>query len=120
MDLTLSPSEESFRDELRTWLDANHPGREPEGDDAGFTFRRSWQRRLHDAGWAGVSWPTEYGGRGATLVEQAPQRPQVAALRSRDLLGQAAREGAAIAHARERVVLGQELHLLEGGGRSRG
>ena len=71
MDLTLSPSEESFRDELRTWLDANHPGREPEGDDAGFTFRRSWQRKLHDAGWAGVSWPTEYGGRGATLVEQA-------------------------------------------------
>jgi len=71
VDLTLSPSEESFRDELRTWLDANHPGREPEGDDAGFTFRRSWQRKLHDAGWAGVSWPTEYGGRGATLVEQA-------------------------------------------------
>jgi alkylation response protein AidB-like acyl-CoA dehydrogenase len=71
VDLTLSPSEESFRDELRTWLDANHPGREPEGDDAGFTFRRAWQRKLHDAGWAGVSWPTEYGGRGATLVEQA-------------------------------------------------
>jgi alkylation response protein AidB-like acyl-CoA dehydrogenase len=71
VDLTLSPSEESFRDELRAWLDANHPGREPEGDDAGFSFRRSWQRKLHDSGWAGVSWPTEYGGRGATLVEQA-------------------------------------------------
>jgi alkylation response protein AidB-like acyl-CoA dehydrogenase len=71
VDLTLSPSEESFRDELRAWLDANHPGREPEGDDAGFAFRRGWQRKLHDAGWAGVSWPTEYGGRGATLVEQA-------------------------------------------------
>jgi alkylation response protein AidB-like acyl-CoA dehydrogenase len=71
VDLTLSPSEESFRDELRAWLDANHPGREPEGDDAGFAFRRAWQRRLHEGGWAGVSWPTEYGGRGATLVEQA-------------------------------------------------
>jgi alkylation response protein AidB-like acyl-CoA dehydrogenase len=71
VDLTLSPSEESFRDELRAWLGANHPGPEPEGDDAGFAFRRAWQRRLHDAGWAGVSWPTEYGGRGATLVEQA-------------------------------------------------
>jgi alkylation response protein AidB-like acyl-CoA dehydrogenase len=71
VDLTLSPSEESFRDELRAWLDANHPGRQPEGDDAGFSFRRSWQRKLHDSGWAGVSWPTEYGGRGATLVEQA-------------------------------------------------
>jgi alkylation response protein AidB-like acyl-CoA dehydrogenase len=71
VDLTLSPSEEAFRDELRSWLEANHPGREPEGDDAGFAFRRGWQRKLHDAGWAGVSWPTEYGGRGATLVEQA-------------------------------------------------
>ena len=71
MDLTLSPSEEAFRDELRAWLQANHPGREPEGDLAGFEFRRAWQRQLHDAGWAGVSWPEEYGGRGATLVEQA-------------------------------------------------
>jgi alkylation response protein AidB-like acyl-CoA dehydrogenase len=71
VDLTLSPSEESFRDELRAWLRDNHPGPEPDGDIAGFEFRRDWQRRLHAAGWAGVSWPQEYGGRGATLVEQA-------------------------------------------------
>jgi alkylation response protein AidB-like acyl-CoA dehydrogenase len=71
VDLTLSPSEEAFRDELRAWLSGNQPGREPDGDLAGFEFRRAWQRRLHDAGWAGVSWPREYGGRGATLVEQA-------------------------------------------------
>jgi alkylation response protein AidB-like acyl-CoA dehydrogenase len=71
VDLTLSPSEEAFRDELRAWLIDNHPGREPEGDLAGFEFRRAWQRTLHEAGWAGVSWPREYGGRGATLVEQA-------------------------------------------------
>jgi alkylation response protein AidB-like acyl-CoA dehydrogenase len=71
VDLTLSPSEESFRDELRAWLAANDPGREPDGDLAGFEFRRAWQHRLHEAGWAGVSWPQEYGGRGATLVEQA-------------------------------------------------
>jgi alkylation response protein AidB-like acyl-CoA dehydrogenase len=71
VDLTLSPSEEAFRDELRAWLIGNHPGREPDGDRAGFEFRRGWQRRLHESGWAGVSWPREYGGRGATLVEQA-------------------------------------------------
>jgi alkylation response protein AidB-like acyl-CoA dehydrogenase len=71
VDLTLSPAEEGFRDELRAWLADNHPGREPAGDEAAFEFRRDWQRRLHAAGWAGVSWPTEYGGRGATLVEQA-------------------------------------------------
>jgi alkylation response protein AidB-like acyl-CoA dehydrogenase len=71
VDLTLSPSEESFRDELRAWLADNHPGPEPDGDLTGFQFRRAWQQRLHEAGWAGVSWPQEYGGRGATLVEQA-------------------------------------------------
>jgi len=71
VDLSLSPSEEAFRDELRAWLIGNHPGREPDGDLAGFEFRRGWQRTLHEAGWAGVSWPREYGGRGATLVEQA-------------------------------------------------
>jgi alkylation response protein AidB-like acyl-CoA dehydrogenase len=71
VDLTLSPKEEAFRDELREWLAANHPGSEPTGDEAAFQFRRDWQRRLHQAGWAGVSWPTEYGGRGATLIEQA-------------------------------------------------
>jgi alkylation response protein AidB-like acyl-CoA dehydrogenase len=72
MDLTLSPQEQAFRDELREWLAANHPGEEPEGDDSStFEFRKQWQRKLADAGWAGLSWPKEYGGRGATLIEQA-------------------------------------------------
>jgi alkylation response protein AidB-like acyl-CoA dehydrogenase len=71
MDLTLSPEETAFRDELRDWLEQNHPGPEPADLDAGFDFRRDWQRRLHAAGWAGVSWPKRFGGRGATLVEQA-------------------------------------------------
>jgi alkylation response protein AidB-like acyl-CoA dehydrogenase len=71
VDLTLSPSEQAFRDELRTWLEANHPGQAPDGDESGFEFRRRWQRKLNEGGWAGLSWPTEYGGRGATLVEQA-------------------------------------------------
>ena len=43
MDLTLSPAEEAFRDELREWLSANHPGREPAGDEAAFQFRLAWQ-----------------------------------------------------------------------------
>ena len=57
MDLTLSPAEEAFRDELRAWLDDNNPGGSPPGDEAAFEFRRDWQRKLHEAGWAGVSWP---------------------------------------------------------------
>ena len=71
VDLTLSPAEEAFRDELRSWLEENNPGREPAGDEEAFEFRREWQRQLHQAGMAGISWPKEYGGRGATLIEQA-------------------------------------------------
>jgi alkylation response protein AidB-like acyl-CoA dehydrogenase len=72
MDLTLSPSEEEFRDEVRSWLRENHPGPEPEaGLDEVMAFRREWQLQLHAAGWAGISWPKEYGGRGATMIEQA-------------------------------------------------
>ncbi len=78
MDLTLSPQEEAFRNELREWLEANHPGQEPEGDEAAFKFRLDWQRKLADAGWAGISWPEEYGGRGATLIEQALFNEEVA------------------------------------------
>jgi alkylation response protein AidB-like acyl-CoA dehydrogenase len=71
MDLTLTAEEEAFRDQVRAWLQQHHPGPEPDGEEAKFEFRRDWQRRLHEAGWAGISWPKEYGGRGATLIEQA-------------------------------------------------
>jgi alkylation response protein AidB-like acyl-CoA dehydrogenase len=71
MDLTLSPTEEAFRDEFRGWLAENHPGPIPDDENEAFEFSRRWQRKLHDGGWAGVSWPREYGGRGATLIEQA-------------------------------------------------
>src|SRR5215207_1742567 len=71
MDLTLNAEEEAFRDEVRAWLQENHPGPEPEGEEAKFEFRRAWQLKMHEAGWAGISWPKEYGVRGATLIEQA-------------------------------------------------
>jgi alkylation response protein AidB-like acyl-CoA dehydrogenase len=72
MDLTLSPSEEGFREEVRAWLRQNNPGPEPEdGLDEVIAYRREWQLKLHQAGWAGISWPKEFGGRGATMIEQA-------------------------------------------------
>ena len=72
MDLSLTDSEAAFRDEVRSWLEENHPGPAPEGDDtAEFEFRRAWQKKMHEAGWAGLSWPEEYGGKGATLIEQS-------------------------------------------------
>jgi alkylation response protein AidB-like acyl-CoA dehydrogenase len=82
VDLTLTPEQEAFRDELREWLEDNHPGPAPDGDDsAQFEFQRRWQQKLHSAGWAGVSWPKEYGGRGAGLIEQAIYSTEMARAR---------------------------------------
>jgi alkylation response protein AidB-like acyl-CoA dehydrogenase len=72
MDLTFNEQEIAFRDELRAWFAANDPGTEPDGDeDVRYAWRRDFQRRLADGGWAAVHWPREYGGRGASLTESA-------------------------------------------------
>ncbi|EFQ82366.1 acyl-CoA dehydrogenase, middle domain protein [Aeromicrobium marinum DSM 15272] len=71
MNLDLSPDELAFRDEARAWLTANVPAeRLPSMDTAeGFAAHQQWERRLADARWSVVSWPEEFGGRGASLVE---------------------------------------------------
>jgi alkylation response protein AidB-like acyl-CoA dehydrogenase len=72
MDLTFDAPETAFRDELRAWLAANPPEGEPTGDeDAHYAWRRDYERRLAKGGWAGVHWPAEYRGRGATLTQSA-------------------------------------------------
>src|SRR4051812_34772356 len=73
MDLTFSESETAFRDELRRWLTDNPPSPKPDdgGEETSYAWRRDWQRRLYDGGWAAPHWPTEYGGRGASLTESA-------------------------------------------------
>ncbi|MBA2326796.1 MAG: acyl-CoA dehydrogenase family protein [Actinobacteria bacterium] len=74
MDLKYSESDEAFRSELRAWLARAlpelpaHPGREDW--KARRRFDTDWQRRLFDAGYAGLSWPREYGGRDASPSEQ--------------------------------------------------
>jgi alkylation response protein AidB-like acyl-CoA dehydrogenase len=74
VDLRYSASEQAFRSELRQWLDATLPTlpRPPATDDwpARRRFDLHWQRLLFDAGYAGVDWPTEGGGRGASPIEQ--------------------------------------------------
>ncbi len=82
MDLTLSATEREFRDELREWVAEHHPGREPEGDEEAFEFRRAWQRALNERGWAGLTWPQEYGGAGATVIEQAIFMEEMARVRA--------------------------------------
>ncbi|HMF82246.1 MAG TPA: acyl-CoA dehydrogenase family protein [Acidimicrobiia bacterium] len=71
MDLTFTEPEEAFRAEARSWLEANVPRPAlPSGDTReGFALHKEWERALFDAGWAVVSWPQEYGGRDASLME---------------------------------------------------
>ena len=71
MDLELTESELSFRDEARDWLAGNVPSEPlPSMDTAeGFAAHQEWERRLADARWSVVSWPEEYHGREASLVE---------------------------------------------------
>jgi alkylation response protein AidB-like acyl-CoA dehydrogenase len=76
VDFSYPPEVEAFRKELREWLAANLTddvlaaarGRDRTG--AGFDTLRAWDAKVADAGWAAVSWPTDFGGRGATVLEQ--------------------------------------------------
>ncbi|MFN2613665.1 MAG: acyl-CoA dehydrogenase family protein [Actinomycetota bacterium] len=78
MDFDDAPSDASFRAELRTWLDANHPGTPPGGDEA-FEWRRLWQRRLADGGWAAPGWPRAWGGRDASVSQLVVFEEELAA-----------------------------------------
>src|SRR5689334_2092032 len=74
MDLNLDQQEREFRDELRAWLSANVPPewaeRRYDPLEQRFDFLKTWQRKLYDGGWAAVAWPKQYGGRGATIMQQ--------------------------------------------------
>lgn len=76
MDFSYPPEVEPVRKELRSWLAANltqdvvAAGRQRGKDDATFEKLRAWNATMADAGWGAVSWPQEYGGRGATVLEQ--------------------------------------------------
>ena len=76
MDFSYPPEVEQFRKELRAWLTANltdevvAAGRRRGRDPETFETLRAWDAKLADAGWGAVSWPLEYGGRGAGVLEQ--------------------------------------------------
>jgi alkylation response protein AidB-like acyl-CoA dehydrogenase len=73
MDLTYTAAEEEFRGELRSWLRSHIPEEwtrpgfwESLDDDESFRLRRDWERAKALAGFAGIEWPPEFGGRGGT------------------------------------------------------
>jgi alkylation response protein AidB-like acyl-CoA dehydrogenase len=77
MDFKYSEEDEAFRGEFRAWLEVNVPrdwrddGELADPDTKSeFERRRAWHRKLYDAGWMCIHWPTEFGGRGATMMQQ--------------------------------------------------
>jgi alkylation response protein AidB-like acyl-CoA dehydrogenase len=87
MDFSYSQDEERFRSELRAWLERNPPGEEPEEPKAWVPYAKAWQGRLAEAGWCGVAWPKEYGGRGATLIQQIIFQEELARARAPQFIG---------------------------------
>jgi len=77
MDFRDTPEEAAFRKEVRDWLDANLDREQMQAQlsvgpqEERIDHLRAWMKQLYDGGWAGISWPKEYGGRGASLIEQA-------------------------------------------------
>ncbi|MXY53651.1 MAG: acyl-CoA dehydrogenase [Gammaproteobacteria bacterium] len=70
MDFNDTPEEAAFRAEARSWLEANVPSREELAGLDEIAASKLWQKRKYDAGWACIRWPEEYGGRGASAIEQ--------------------------------------------------
>ena len=74
MNLTYSDDDERFRTELRAWLEvevARHGSPPPPGDwPARRAYDTAWQRKLSDAGYAGLHWPAAFGGRGLPVSQQ--------------------------------------------------
>jgi alkylation response protein AidB-like acyl-CoA dehydrogenase len=86
MDFNYTPEQEEYRMEVRGWLEANQPPpltlEEKERADENSLWDRLklWHKKLHDGGWAGLTWPKQFGGRGATFVEQVIFQQELARL----------------------------------------
>ncbi|MFT5137463.1 MAG: alkylation response protein AidB-like acyl-CoA dehydrogenase [Halioglobus sp.] len=71
MDLSFSTEDKEFRERARDWLNENAPReRRPHHGESMREYDKSWQKTQFDQGWAGVSWPVEYGGLGLGLTHQ--------------------------------------------------
>ena len=72
MDFDLGEAEKAFRDEVRAWLKANAPKDDSAESDQKKLVdnRRAWQKKLYEAGYVGITWPKEYGGRGGDFMDQ--------------------------------------------------
>jgi alkylation response protein AidB-like acyl-CoA dehydrogenase len=76
MDFDFTPEQEAFRKEVRAWLETNLPHElrgkafaSSRADVEEVRQLRAWQKTMAEAGYVGMDWPREFGGRGATIVE---------------------------------------------------
>jgi alkylation response protein AidB-like acyl-CoA dehydrogenase len=76
MDIEILPEDQAFADEVLVWLDSHltgefaaHRGVGGPDDSAAWDVRLRWEKELSAGGWLGLTWPPEYGGRGATLAQ---------------------------------------------------
>ena len=90
MRVSLNDAELRIREETRAFLAEHLPVPEeiPAGLDERVAFLRTWQRKLHEAGLVNVTWPAEYGGRGATLMEQIVVNQELARAGAPPLIGE--------------------------------
>ena len=82
VDLNDTPEQAAYREQTREWLEA-HKGEAPpragsSQDSEYINGRRAWQRKLAEAGLAGVTWPKEYGGQGLGPIEQVTVNQEIA------------------------------------------
>jgi len=86
MDFNYSPEQEAYRGQVRAWLEAHQPPpltdeeRARINEDLLWERNKRWHQQLFAGGWVGLSWPREYGGRGATFIEQVIFQQELARL----------------------------------------
>ena len=94
MDFSLTPEQDAFREQVRAWLKENIPrdwsrrvmaSAEVPRPEA-YQFLRDWQRTLFDAGFVGLTWPKEYGGRGLTFMEELILHEEMALAKAPQIL----------------------------------
>jgi alkylation response protein AidB-like acyl-CoA dehydrogenase len=93
MDFRLSPEDEQFRRLCSSWLRDNLPAGwgtpdfdPPQTLEEEVAFTRAWLRKMYESGWAAISWPREYGGRGASPMQQLIYAEEYARRRAPSLL----------------------------------
>jgi alkylation response protein AidB-like acyl-CoA dehydrogenase len=89
MELTLNEQERQLRDDVHDFLAANAPSRKeiPVDWTERVAFLRAWQKQMHEAGLVAISWPKEFGGRGASVMEQVVVNQEIARAGAPELIG---------------------------------